>query len=174
MMSSRWPRPIGTIESMDFKPVCTGWLTDWRSMTPGATFSIGEERFVSIGPLPSIGLTERVDDAAEQRLADGHLENAARGLHGVALGDVLVLAEHHRADGILLEVERQAEASARELDHLAVLHVGEPVDPADAVRQRDDRADIARFGLRFEVLNALPDELADLGSFDCHVRRPSY
>jgi hypothetical protein len=56
MMSSRWPRPIGTIESIDFKPVCTGWLTDWRSMTPGATFSIGDVCFVAIGPLPSIGL----------------------------------------------------------------------------------------------------------------------
>jgi hypothetical protein len=25
MISSRWPRPIGTMESIDFRPVCTGW-----------------------------------------------------------------------------------------------------------------------------------------------------
>ena len=56
IISSRWPRPIGIIESTDFRPVCTGWPTDWRVMTPGATFSIGEYSLVSTGPLPSTGL----------------------------------------------------------------------------------------------------------------------
>ena len=28
MISSRCPRPIGTMASIDFRPVCTGWLTD--------------------------------------------------------------------------------------------------------------------------------------------------
>src|SRR3990172_139264 len=55
MMSSRWPRPIGTIASMDLRPVCTGWLTDWRAITPGAIFSIGLVSWVAIGPRPSIG-----------------------------------------------------------------------------------------------------------------------
>ena len=26
MMSSRWPRPIGVIESMALMPVCSGWF----------------------------------------------------------------------------------------------------------------------------------------------------
>ncbi len=56
MISSRWPRPIGTIESIDLSPVCTGSETDWRAMTPGATFSSGDVSSASIGPLPSIGL----------------------------------------------------------------------------------------------------------------------
>ena len=56
MMSSRWPRPMGTIASMHFMPICTGWLTDWRAMTPGATFSMGSVRTASMGPLPSMGL----------------------------------------------------------------------------------------------------------------------
>src|SRR5580765_4134758 len=55
MISSRWPRPTGTIESIDFRPVCTGWLTDWRAITPGATFSITSVIFAFTGPLPSIG-----------------------------------------------------------------------------------------------------------------------
>src|SRR5512133_3709762 len=55
MISSRWPRPIGTIESIDFRPVCTGWLTDWRAITPGATFSITSVILALIGPLPSMG-----------------------------------------------------------------------------------------------------------------------
>src|SRR6185437_138760 len=55
MMSSRWPRPTGTIESIDFRPVCTGCETFLRQITPGATFSITSVIFASIGPLPSIG-----------------------------------------------------------------------------------------------------------------------
>src|SRR5438093_5701940 len=55
MISSRWPRPMGTIESIDFRPVCTGCDTDWRAITPGATFSITSVIFALIGPLPSIG-----------------------------------------------------------------------------------------------------------------------
>ena len=55
MMSSRWPRPIGTIASIDFRPVCTGCDTDLRSITPGATFSMTSVTFALTGPLPSIG-----------------------------------------------------------------------------------------------------------------------
>ena len=39
----------------DFRPVCTGWDTDLRQITPGATFSIGSDSLALIGPLPSIG-----------------------------------------------------------------------------------------------------------------------
>ena len=56
MISSRWPRPIGTIESMALRPVCTGWPTLLRQITPGATRSIGERLLALIGPLPSSGL----------------------------------------------------------------------------------------------------------------------
>src|SRR5262245_2692010 len=55
MISSRWPRPIGTIESIALRPVCTGCDTDWRAITPGATFSITSVSLALIGPLPSIG-----------------------------------------------------------------------------------------------------------------------
>ena len=36
MISSRWPRPIGIIESMALMPVCSGSFTGWRTMMPGA------------------------------------------------------------------------------------------------------------------------------------------
>jgi hypothetical protein len=54
-------------------------------------------------------LAERVDDAADQLGADRHFQDAARALDGVAFGDVLVLAQDHRADRVALEVQRQAE-----------------------------------------------------------------
>ncbi len=55
MMSSRWPRPIGTIASIALRPVCSGSFTPWRSTTPGASRSIGKNCLLTIGPLPSIG-----------------------------------------------------------------------------------------------------------------------
>jgi hypothetical protein len=55
MINSRWPRPIGTIASIAFSPVCIGSLTGERSTTPGAMRSIGCDSFETIGPLPSIG-----------------------------------------------------------------------------------------------------------------------
>src|SRR5882762_6779189 len=55
IISSRWPRPIGTMESIAFRPVCTGCETDFLQTTPGATFSITSVILARIGPLPSIG-----------------------------------------------------------------------------------------------------------------------
>ena len=55
MISSRWPRPIGTMPSIALRPVCSGSFTGWRSTTPGAMRSIGRNSVVAIGPLPSIG-----------------------------------------------------------------------------------------------------------------------
>src|SRR5499427_4829064 len=55
MISSRWPRPIGIIESIALMPVCIGSCTDLRAMMPGAFTSILRVSAALIGPLPSIG-----------------------------------------------------------------------------------------------------------------------
>ena len=117
-------------------------------------------------------LAERVDDAADQRRADRHLEDAAGALDRVAFGDVLVLAEDHRADRVALEVEREAVGVLRELQHFALHRVLQAVDAADAVRDRHDRADAARFGGGSEILDACLDQFADLRSLDGHVCFP--
>mmetsp|Transcript_3790 Transcript_3790/g.9508 ORF Transcript_3790/g.9508 Transcript_3790/m.9508 type:complete len:212 (-) Transcript_3790:9-644(-) len=56
MISSRWPRPMGTRESTALRPLSMGSETDWRAMIPGALTSI-RLRCTSpwIGPLPSMG-----------------------------------------------------------------------------------------------------------------------
>src|SRR6266542_2424058 len=55
MISSRWPRPTFVIESIALIPVCSGSLTGWRSITPGALNSSGRRSLASIGPWPSSG-----------------------------------------------------------------------------------------------------------------------
>ena len=146
MISSRWPRPIGTIESMALRPVCTGWLTLLRQITPGATRSIGERLRRLDRALAVERVAERVHDAAEHLGADRHFEDAAGGLDRRALADVAVFAEHDGADRVLLEVQREAEGVVRELEHFAVGDVGEAVHAADAVR--DATRPCRRFALR--------------------------
>src|SRR5437773_981337 len=55
MMSSRWPRPIGVIASMDLIPVWSGSFTGWRETTDGACTSRGRVASEATGPLPSRG-----------------------------------------------------------------------------------------------------------------------
>ena len=80
----------------------------------------------------------------------------------------LVLAQHHGADRVLLQVQRQADDVARELEHFAVARVGQAVDAHDAVGDRHDRADVAGFGAAGEVLDPLTDEVADFRCLDRH------
>ena len=112
---------------------------------------------------------QRVDDAAEQFRTDRHFEDATRGLARGAFGDALVLAQHHGADRVLLEVQRQAEQAARELDHFTVANVGEAVNAHDAVGDTDHRTDVVGLGGRIELRNPGLDEIADLGSLDGHA-----
>ena len=59
-------------------------------------------------PLAVDGLPERIDDAAEEALADRHLENAAGRLDRGAFRDVLVVTEDDSTPRVLLGVPRQA------------------------------------------------------------------
>ena len=79
MISSRWPRPIGIMPSMALMPVCTGVSTDLRVVTSGAMRSTGRRLGRGDRALAVDRLAERVDHAAEQRVADRHLDDAAGG-----------------------------------------------------------------------------------------------
>src|SRR5690606_15612685 len=83
---------------------------------------------------------ERVHHAAEERLADGDLDDAARALDRVTLADALVRAEDGDTDVVLLEVEDHAHDPARELDELAGHGAVEAVDTGDTVTDREDGA----------------------------------
>jgi hypothetical protein len=79
-----------------------------------------------------------------------------------------VVAEHHRAHRVPLQVQGQAEGVAGELQHLVVLGVRESVDADDAVGQADDGPLGAGLGLELELLDLLLDEVADLGRIQLH------
>ena len=107
------------------------------------------------GPLPSIGLAERVDDPAEQAVADRHREDAAGGRDRWPSSMWRHLAEHDRADRLLVEVERQAEGAVLELEQLVDRRVGQARHAGDAVAHLDDPADLGLGSVGLEARQAL-------------------
>ncbi len=85
------------------------------------------------GALAVDGLAEGVDHPAEQGVAHAHLEDVAGGLDRLALLDVAGLAEDHRADQLLFEVQGQPEGAVLELEQLVDGDAGQPAHPGDAV-----------------------------------------
>ena len=80
----------------------------------------------------------------------------------------VVLAEQHRADAVLFEVQRDAEHAVRELEHLAGHGALAAVHAGDAVADRHHGADFGHVHVDGEAANLLADDLGDLVGFDAH------
>ena len=159
MISSRWPRPIGIIESIALMPVCSGSLTGWRTMMPGASLSTLRECLALIGPSLVDRAAERVDDAADELRSDRHLEHASGAADLVAFLELQIVAEDDGADVVLFEVEREgrdrlARLRRRDVEHLAGHRLREAVDARDTVLYLEDGSDF------------LDLEVAEVGGFD--------
>ena len=168
MISSRWPRPIGTIASIALRPVCIGSLTGLRSTTPGASRSISLNCFDAIGPLPSIGwpsaLTTRPISASPTGTEMMRLVRLTVSPSRIAG----VVAEEHRADAFFFEVQRDAEHAVRELEHLAGHRLLDAVHARDAVADRDDGADFGDVDVDGIAADLVADDSGDLFGFDVH------
>ena len=137
-------------------------------MMPGALTSTRGALLGLDRPLAVDRIAQRVDDAAEQPLADRHVHDGAGALDGLAFLDLAVVAEDHDADIVGFEVERHAFDAALELDHLAGLHVVEAVDAGDAVADRQHLADLGDLGLLAEILDLLLEDGGDFSGADIH------
>ena len=121
-------------------------------------------------------VAERVDHAAEQRVAHRHVHDGAGARDGVAFADLPVVAEDHHADVVGLQVQRHAaQAGAGELDHLAGHAVLQAEHAGDAVADAQHLAGLGDVGLGVERGDLLLQDLRDLGGADLHIRRlPSW
>ena len=120
-------------------------------------------------------LPERVHHASEQLVADRDGNDAAGPLDQVAFLDLLELAEQHRADALLFEVQCDAEHAVRELEHLPGHRVVHSMHPRDAVADRDDAADLGDVDVDGEAPDLFTDDLGNLFSLDVHsvpLRQP--
>ena len=169
MISSRWPRPIGTMPSMAFSPVCMRLahrlpIDDARRQALDRRELLGQDRALAVDRL-----AERVDDAAEHLFADRHRDDAAGALDRIAFLDLAVLAEQHAADAVLFEVQRDAEHAVRELEHLARHGALAAMQARDAVAKRRDRAHFGNVDVDGEAADLLANDLGDLVGFEIHV-----
>ncbi len=96
-------------------------------------------------------VAERVDDAAEELLADRHVDDRAGALDRLAFLDLAVGAENDDADVVRLEVQRHAARAVLELDHLAGLDLVEAVGAGDAVADAQHLTDFGHLRLGAEI-----------------------
>ena len=155
--------------SIALRPVCSGSLTGWRSTTPGARRSIGLEVARRDRPLAVDRLTERVDDAADELVADRHRDDAAGPLDRVAFLQVGGVAEEHGADAVFLEVQRDAEQSVRKLEHLARHRALGAVEARDAVADGHHGAHFGDINRRGVAADVVANDLGDFVGLDLHV-----
>ena len=149
-------------------PVCSGSLTggtlgDARRDDFDRAALLGDDRAFAVERV-----AERIDHAAEQLVADGHAQQAARASDFVAFGDRQVVAEDDDADGVFFEVERQADRAVGELDHLLGHDAREAVDAGDAVADFEHAADFADVDLRRELLDFLLNDRGDFVAIEFH------
>src|SRR5204863_8257881 len=106
-------------------------------------------------------IAARVDDPAQEPLADRHIDNRAGALDRVAIANAAVVAKDDDADIVDFEVEGHALHAVRELDHFAGLHRVEPVDAGDAVADRQNLTDLGDIGLAAEIGDLLFQDRGD-------------
>src|SRR5450432_2267688 len=113
-------------------------------------------------------ITELIDDAAEQALADGGVDDGAGALDGLAFLDLAVGAENHDADVVGLKVQRHAAGAVLELDHLAGLDVVEAVDAGNAVADGQHLSDFGNLSLLAEILDLVLEDRGNFRGADVH------
>src|ERR1700730_210785 len=113
-------------------------------------------------------IAERIDDAAEQALADRRIDDGAGALDGLAFLDLAVGAEDHDADIVGLEVERHAAGAVLELDHFSRLDVVEAVDAGNAVADGQHLSDFGNLSLLAEILDLVLEDRGNFRGADVH------
>src|SRR6185437_4584502 len=113
-------------------------------------------------------IAERVDDAAEQALADGRVHDRAGALDGLAFLDLAVGAEDHDTDVVGFEVERHATGAVLELHHLAGLDIVEAVDTGDTVTDRQHLSDFGNLCFLSKILDLVLEDRGNFRGADVH------
>ena len=138
---------------------------DARRLDLDAAALVADDRALAVDRV-----AERVDDAAEQALADRNVDDGAGALDRGAFADRGVGAEDDDADIVGFEVQGHALHAAVELDHLARLDVVEAVDAGDAVADRQHAADFGNFRFGGEIRDLVADDAGDFSGADIHVQ----
>jgi hypothetical protein len=121
-------------------------------------------------------LTQGVDHPAQEGVAHRHGLDPAGGLDRLLLFEVVDLAQDDGADGVLVEVEGQAQRPVLELEQLVHRRAGQARHAGDAVADLDDPADLLGPDRRGVLLHVALQRRGDLTGVDrqfCHQPAPS-
>src|SRR5439155_17117504 len=113
-------------------------------------------------------VAQRVDDAAEQALADRRVHDGAGALDGLAFLDLAVGAENHDTDVVGFEVQRHAAGAVLEFDHFTGLDVVEAVDAGDTVTDGQHLSDFGNLSLLAEILDLVLEDRGNFRGADVH------
>src|SRR5205085_4494748 len=136
---------------------------DARRLDVDAHALVGLDRALAVDRI-----AERIDDAAEQTLADRRVDDGAGALDGLAFLDLAVGAEDHDADVVGFEVQRHAAGAVLELDHFTGLDVVEAIDAGDAVADGQHLSDFGNFGFLAEILDLVLEDRGNFRGADVH------
>ena len=171
MISWRWPRPIGVIESIALMPVAIGSCTDWRTITPGAWSSRARRSSDSMSPRPSMGVPSG-SMTRPMKLSPTGTERISPVRRTVWPSSMPVeVTEDDDADLAGVEVQRDAQRAVLELQQLVGHRRGQAGDARDAVTGGRDGADLLLAGRRrLVVVDVLLERVADLLRTDRQLR----
>jgi len=116
------------------------------------------------------GLTDGVDNTADQCVAYRDLGDAAGTFDRIAFFDLGELAENSGTDVIFLQVENHTGYAAGKLQQLTGHGASQAVDTGNTVTDGDDRAGFRHLNLLAILLDLFSDDLADLFGSDFHGR----
>ncbi len=105
---------------------------------------------------------EGVDHTTEESVAHGHGEHVAGTADLLAFFQGLVVTQDDGADLVLVEVQRDAEDAAGELEELVGHCAGQSADVSDTVRRIGDGADLVTRRFGFERRDVLLDRFLNL------------
>src|SRR5262249_29400680 len=126
----------------------------------------GNDRAFAVGRL-----AERVDHAADHRVAGRHLDDSLGALDDIAFFDLLKIAEQDGAHLVLFEVQRESGRALLEFQKFAGHHLFEAVNLGDPIADFDHRADLRHGHASVEVFDLPPNDFTYLvrSDFVCHV-----
>ncbi len=119
--------------------------------------------------LPINRITKSINHAADEFIAHGYLNDAASGPHLIALFDVLIVAQHHRAYGLFLKVESKAHRPIGELKQLGIASITEAMGSSHAVAGLNNDTYVSCDRRSLKLLDLLSEDGCDLFGANGHA-----
>eukprot|EP00298_Acanthocystis_sp_HF-20_P012400 c19866_g1_i1.p3 GENE.c19866_g1_i1~~c19866_g1_i1.p3 ORF type:complete len:196 (-),score=-78.51 c19866_g1_i1:160-747(-) len=116
------------------------------------------------GTLTIDGVTKSINDAAQQGITDGHVNDGTSTLDNIAFLDGSVRAEHDNTDIVVFQIESHTLDSGAELNHLTGLNLIQTVHTSNTITNRQDTSDLIDMEALIEVRNTLLENGGKFGS----------